>query len=354
MQGIKDKDRMSSPVPDETCPPAVIEIRRGGRVESLHRAYACIVNSRGDLLYSLGSPDYITYLRSSAKPLQAVAVQLSGAADRFGLTRQKLAVIAGSHGGESYHIEAVSEILRRAGLSAEALQCGVQPPLSPAADQALHAAGLEPTALHHNCSGKHAGMLATAVHTGENIESYLESDSRVQVDIVNLIALMAGISSLEIWLGIDGCSAPVHALPMRSAALAFARLVDPVTLPQRVAQAAGTVVEAMRTYPEMVGADRGRICTELIRAGTGSGLIAKSGAEGYYAAAWMDPGTTCGLGLTVKIEDGARRARDPLAIAMLKKFGALPDELPEALQSHAAGPIRNHKGLEVGEITVRI
>ena len=345
---------MSKPVPKEACPPPVIEIRRGGRVESLHRAHACIVNSSGELIFSLGDPDHIAYLRSSAKPLQAAAVQLSGAAQRFGLTRRELAVIAGSHSGEPHHVRAVSQILRKVGLDAKALQCGIHPPLSSDAAEALRAAGQMPTPLHHNCSGKHAGMLATAVHLVDNIKNYLEPTSRVQGDILKLIALMAGVPMAEIGIGIDGCSAPVHALPLRSAALAYARLVDARGLPQPVARAVRPVVEAMRTYPEMVASNRGRICTPLMRAGAAAGLIAKAGAEGYYAAAWLDPQTAGGIGLTVKVEDGAQRGRDPLVIALLKKFGALPAELPETLHPYAAGPIKNHRGLEVGEVKVII
>ena len=331
-----------------------MEFWRNGIVESQHRAHVCVVNSSGQILFSLGDPDYITFLRSSAKPLQALAVVISGAAQRFNLSSKEIAIISGSHGGEQIHLETVCSILAKAGLSPSQLQCGAHPPLDSAAKEALRQTGERPASLHHNCSGKHAGMMATAVHLGLPIADYLRLEGKVQQNISHVIAAFADVKPGEIVYGIDGCSAPVHGLPMKAAAFAFARLMEPVDLPDDYTSAAVTVTKAMRAHPEMVAASSGRICTELIRAASDANLVAKGGAEGFYSAGWLDQGTGSGVGLSVKIEDGAQRARDPLVIAVLQKFGVLPEEIGKNLQIFAQDLILNHCGKEVGRIKVRI
>ena len=335
----------------ETAPPAVI-FTRGGRIESLHRAHACIATSEGEVVFALGDPDYSAFLRSSSKPLQALNAVLTGAVDKYGITPRELAVIAGSHGGESIHIEAVVSILSKAGLTPDHLQCGIQQPLDSEMQKTLAEAGEQPTVLHHNCSGKHTGMLIAAKYLGLSPEDYLNTEHPVQREITGVLARMAGVEAGEIANGIDGCSAPVHALPMRAAARAFARMVQPEGLPSDLKRVSDRVVEAMRAHPEMVAASRGRICTELIRNISNNKFIAKAGAEGYYAAGWVEPKSGKGIGLAMKIEDGAQRARDPLLIALLQRSRILPDELPPALIPFAAGPILNFKGLIVGDIVV--
>lgn len=280
---------------------------------------------------------------------------LSGAADHFNLTSREIAIISGSHGGERIHLETVLSILSKCDLAPEQLQCGVQFPLDSKAHAELISAGEQPTELHHNCSGKHAGMLATASHLGTSMDDYyLDPSHEIQQQITRLIGRLGEISQDDIRVGIDGCSAPVHALPMYSAALSFARLVDPAGLPADYSKAINTVTESMRLHPEMVAATRNRICTELIRAAGKTKLIAKAGAEGYYTAAWIDPASSVGIGLSVKIEDGSQRGRDPLVIAILQKFGVLPAELPEKLKPFASGDILNFRGIKVGEVVVRI
>ena len=333
-------------------PPVAVELTRGEIVESRHRAFACVATADGELLLTLGDPDFTTFLRSSAKPLQAVAAVASGAVDAFGLTERELAIIAGSHGGEAIHTGTVATLLAKGGLEIEMLQCGIQPPLDTRAREELAARREEPTALHHNCSGKHAGMLLTAKHLGLDIHEYLNPEHPVQKRITEVIARLGGAPAESIATGVDGCSAPVHAMPMRAAARAFARMVEPDGLTEDLRTAAKRVTAAMRAYPQMVAATRDRICTELMRAGEAVGLIAKAGAEGYYAAGWRDIKSGRGLGLAVKMEDGMQRGRDPLAIAILQRFGALPLELPGVLLPFAAGKIKNWRGLTVGEMRV--
>lgn len=332
----------------------MIEYTRSGIVESQHRAHVCVADSSGELLMSIGNPGYVTFMRSSAKPLQAIAVVTTGTADKLRLDERELAVISGSHGGETCHLDAVKSILAKAGLDSSYLQCGSHPPLDAGARKALEEAGREAEALHHNCSGKHAGMLATAVSLGEPLAGYLDPTSAVQRRITAIISELAGVGIDDIVIGIDGCAAPVHGLAMKAAAAAFARMIDPTGIEPETASASQCIVRAMRAYPEMVASNQGRICTALIRSGLNHGLIAKSGAEGYYAAAWRDPDSRRGIGMALKIEDGTQRARDPLIIALLQKFRVLPAELDEKITPFAARPIRNFRGDVVGDVNIRI
>jgi len=336
------------------APPVLVEYTRGALIESRARGFVCVVDSDGDLLFSRGDPLYAAYLRSTAKPLQAVSVLTSGAAEHFHLTDREIALICGSHSGEDCHTETVASILLKGGLDPTYLKCGAHPPLDPKARESLAAAGVEPKPIHNNCSAKHSGMLLTAQHCGESLVDYLNPNSPTQKRITGNIARMAGLKPEEVVIGIDGCSAPVHGLTMCAAALALARLIEPENLSDDLASAAVDITRSMRTYPEMVAGTEGRICTELMRVGVNHELIAKAGAEGYYGAAWRNPDNGKGMGLVVKIEDGSQRSRDPVVIAALQKFGVLPERLNEALSPFAAQPIKNWAGLVVGEMVVHL
>jgi len=334
------------------CP--AVNIIRGPLVESRHRVSACIVDNCGRILFKIGDIRSNVFLRSSMKPLQAAAMVGAGAAEHFGLKSEEIAICAGSHGGEAIHIAAVQSIMAKIGLDAGYLQCGVQPLLDAAANKAITLSGEKPKNVHHNCSGKHAGMLATAVHLSMNVGDYCHPDSDLQHYITEFIARVADLNPANVAIGINGCSAPVHGIPLQNAAMAFARLVEPVDVSNSDAEALRTVADAMRRHPEYVAACQGRICTELMRNGGAVRLTAKSGAEGVYAAGWKNPLSSQAYGLAVKVEDGAQRARDPVVIALLQRFGVLPEELPETLMPFAAGLIKNWAGRTVGSIEVNL
>lgn len=340
--------------PPDFAAPVLVELTRGDLVESIHRGRVCIARSNGEIVFSKGDADQPTFLRSSAKPFQAAAVVLSGAAEVIALTDPEIALLAGSHGGEAIHIEAVTSILAKAGLDARALQCGIHPPLDGEARLQLEHEGAAPTALHHNCSGKHAGMLITARHWGLPIDDYLRADHPVQQRIIALIAEIAGVSRFGVALGTDGCSAPAPALPLQAAAMAFARLVEPVGLEPELARALDRVACAMRAFPEMVAATQQRLCTELMRAGRDARVTAKAGAEGVYCVGWFDRSSGHALGLAVKMEDGGQRGRDPVVIGLLQRYGVLPEELSPTLQPMRAGTLQNWRGLTVGETRLRL
>jgi L-asparaginase II len=323
---------------------ALVEVTRGGRVESEHRGAIAVVDANGELVAHSGDVGLISYLRSSAKPFQLLPLVESGAADRFGFTDVELAVIAGSHSGEPRHVAAVRSILNKIGLSEDALQCGIHMPFNADAAKALKAAGREPTVLHNNCSGKHSGMLAQAVDRGLSTHDYLDPQHPVQVAIRQRLAELGGIASDEIGIGVDGCSAPCFAMSLQAAALAFARLAE--------AREDGLrrVAHVMMNYPEMV-AGEGRLDTDLMRAAPRR-VVSKGGAEGYHGMGIvMKDGPA--LGVAIKIGDGdGRRGGHPVVIEMLRQIGVLDNVALRALKNYYTWKITNHRGMEVGEVRV--
>ena len=320
----------------------LVEVTRSGRVESEHRGAIAVVDADGKLIAQTGDIHLVSYLRSSAKPFQLLPLVESGGADRFKFTDAELAVMAGSHSGEPRHVAAVQSILSKIGLSEDALQCGVHAPFNVDAARALRAAGREPTAVHNNCSGKHSGMLAQAVDRGLSTHDYTDPDHPVQTTIRQRLAELGGITFDEIGIGVDGCSVPCFALPLRAAALAFARLA------QGREDGLSRVARVMMTYPEMV-AGEGRLDTDLMRAVPGR-VVSKGGAEGYHGMGVIQPDGTV-LGIAIKIGDGdGRRGGHPVVIETLRQLGMLDAEVLVALHSYHTWPITNHRGLEVGEV----
>ena len=316
-------------------------------VERLERGHCAISTPLGELVWSAGDPDHVTYLRSSAKPVQATALILSGAADRFGLGPEQLAVACGSHHGEQAHVAAVTEMLKRAAIPVQALQCGAHGLSEPDAGR-LARAGLTPTPLHNNCSGKHAGMLCAARALDAPRGSYLTPNHPVQRTILANMARCAGLPEGEIAIGIDGCSAPNFAMPIRTMARYFACLASSDYLPADLAGALCRIGAAMRAYPFMVSGTTG-FDTVLMRDAP-IPLIAKAGAAGLQCVAIP----SLGLGLTVKVESGNGDQLPSVTIAILRALGVLPDELPPSLAAFDRPAIRNHRGLRVGETRVLV
>ena len=320
----------------------LVEVTRGGRVESEHCGAVAVVDANGQLIAHVGDVELVSYLRSSAKPFQLLPLLESGAADHFGFTDVELAVIAGSHSGEPRHVAAVQSILHKIGLSENALQCGAHVPFNVDAAKALRAAGREPTALYNNCSGKHSGMLAQAVDRGLSTHDYLDPQHPVQVAIRQRLAKLGGLTFDEIGVGVDGCSAPCFAMPLRAAALAFARLAAGRTDGLR------RVAQAMLDHPEMV-AGEGRIDTDLMRA-VPHHLVSKGGAEGYHGMGLIRSDGSA-WGIAIKIADGdGKRGGHPVIIETLRQLGVLDDTALTQLQNYYTWPITNHRGLEVGKV----
>jgi len=325
----------------------LVEVRRGEVVESVHYGAVAVVDDGGRVVLAHGDPATVIFLRSAAKPIQVLPLLASGAVERFGFTGPEIAIMIGSHGGEPFHVEAVRSILARIGIGEEALQCGAHAPFHHPSGVALREAGVTPSAIHNNCSGKHAGMLALSIMLGAPVHTYLDPDHPVQVRIRHTLAFLSGLPPGDIPIAVDGCSAPTFALPLAAAALSYARLMSPDGLPDSLGAAARRVVEAMRSHPEMV-AGTGRICTALMRAGDHA-LIAKIGAEGLYGLGYRKDGR--GLGIALKVADGdGDRARPAAVIETLRQLRILADGEVESLCSRFVGALRNHRGLLVGRV----
>jgi L-asparaginase II len=314
----------------------------------MHFGAIAVVDSDGTTLASVGDPGILVFLRSAAKPAQVLPLIASGAVERFRFTDREIAVMIGSHGGEPFHVQAVRSILKKTGLGEESLRCGIHSPYHRPSARALREAGTAPSAVHNNCSGKHAMMLALAMHMGAPVKSYLEESHPVQRRIRAAVEELAGLEPGEARTAIDGCSAPTFAMPLDKAALAFARLLVPAGVSAGLAAAAGRAVRAMRRHPRMV-AGTARLCTALMRI-RGNDLIAKIGAEGFYGMSFKRNGR--GIGVALKIADGdGERARPVAAIAALRQLGAIQPEAAARLTSRFVGDILNRRGLKVGHVT---
>ncbi|QSQ09250.1 hypothetical protein H0A61_01611 [Koleobacter methoxysyntrophicus] len=322
----------------------LVHITRGNVVESVHRGHIAVADTEGKVLYYAGNPDIVTYFRSAAKPIQALAVVESGAYDAFGLTLKELAVICGSHSGEKEHTAVVMSILEKIGLEEGVLECGIHDPLYRPEALEIYRCGRKPTFLHCNCSGKHSGMLAVAVKEGYPVNGYRDITHPVQQKMLEIIAEVAEIDRKDIQIGIDGCGVPVFGLPLFKMALAYAKLSNPERLDERRKRAINMVKEAVINNPYMV-AGTGRICTELI-IHTGGRVIAKSGAEGVYCVGLLDKG----IGIALKIEDGSSRAIWPSVIHILNQLGALSEEELKAFKKYYPSAVKNNHGEIVGEV----
>jgi L-asparaginase II len=319
-----------------------IEVRRGGRVESRHRAHVCVADATGKVVHALGDVDEPVYPRSAVKPFQALLFVESGAADAFGLGDAELALACASHGGEPMHVERVLRWLARLGLDPSSLACGGHLPSHAPSAAALLAASRMPGREHDNCSGKHTAMLTVARHLGLPPAGYADPRGPIQTRILAAIAETAGLDAAPP-AGMDGCSLPTWALPLRSLATAAARLAEPDRMAPARCDALERISRAMRSFPELV-AGTGRCCTGVMRALPG--VTVKTGAEGVYMAALHGPG----LGLALKVEDGAGRASEAALLACLDALGEVPAAAAPALAEWARPAIRSRAGELVGDI----
>ncbi|MBV9960500.1 MAG: asparaginase [Acidobacteria bacterium] len=334
-------------------PVPLVEVTRGSITESRHRGHIAVLDGDGHVVAHLGRPETVTYLRSSAKPFQAIPLVATGAADRFGFTAAEIALACASHNGEPLHVETAASMLRKIGLDQSALKCGVHEPFSAEVVRRLRESGEPANVLQNNCSGKHAGMLALALHLGAPTETYDQPDNPVQLMIGRTIEQFSDVPLEDIAVGIDGCGAPVFGVTVQAMARMYARLVlPPESLDEETREACRRIVSAMNTYPEMIGGGlTERLDTEIMRTVRGR-LVSKVGAEGVYTAGVLP----CkewprGLGLAFKIEDGEdRRARPTVVIEALRQLGVLTDGAYEALKPYASFVVRNHRGDHVGEV----
>lgn len=333
----------------------IFELTRGGIVESTHFGAFAAVDVHGQLIASYGNPHASTYLRSSAKPFQALPFLEHNGVARYSLSQREIALMCASHVGTDEHLAILNSIQEKAGLSENNLMCGVHPPFDTATARVLEERGEEPTPNRHNCSGKHTAMLAYAKMLGLPLKNYLDPDHPVQQDILHSFAEMSALAPDHIAVGTDGCSAPIFAIPLYNAALAYARLCDPgrgKVTPEPRRQACHAITRAMTTHPVMVSGS-GRFDTSLMEITRGR-IVSKGGAEGYQGLGLL-PGAlgngSPALGIALKIADGdlKTRARSAVSIEILRQLGALSEDELDALADFGpVYPVFNWRKLEVG------
>ncbi len=312
-------------------------VYRGDLIESNHYGNLAVVAKSGQNIAGVGNSQQITYWRSAAKPFQALPVVFSGAADRYGIGDEELAIMAASHNGEEQHVEIVKGILDKIGLDESFLLCGIHSPYhKPTAKQIIRS-GNEPGRLHNNCSGKHAGILTLCQYYGWSLEDYLEAEHPVQQLFLGVISEVTDYPEAKIHLGVDGCGVVVFGLPLENMALAYARLADPESLSTRYQEAAGKIARAMVDNPGLV-AGTDRFNTDLMKV-TGDRLVAKMGAEGVFCI-----GVNKQMGIAVKIADGNRRAIPPVIVETLHQLDILSEkELDELEKYHIPRVLNNHR-----------
>ena len=326
---------------------------RGGLVESVHRGSVAVVAEDGTVLVSAGDARQPVWLRSSAKPFQLLPFLASGGEERFALSTEEIALAAASHSGERAHARLAAAMLAKGGFTQEDLHCGAHPPMHEPSARALVAAGRAPTALHNNCSGKHAAMLLGCRLLGLDPAAYWTKAHPLQRRILASVSRMTGVPASRIPRAVDGCSVPVFRVPLASLARGYARLVGngPRGETPEERSARRRVAGAMAAAPEMV-AGTGRFTTDLMREFAGSSLVAKEGAEGVYAVGV--PAALAGgpqaLGIAVKIGDGAERGRDAVTVETLRVLGLARGARLGRLRKLAFKPVLNVRGDVVGAL----
>jgi L-asparaginase II len=319
--------------------PVLVEVTRGPLVESIHRGAVAVADARGGLRLSFGNVERAIFPRSALKPIQAVPLIETGAADAFAVSDEELALACASHSGEPQHTERIAAWQRRIGCSVADLACGPHRPVHEPTANAMFLRGEKWTALHNNCSGKHTGFMTLARGLGAPVANYQEHDHPVQRAVEAALKEMAGLKG-PLPYGIDGCTVPNFAVTLAALARAMAQIADPSALPLGRADVRRRILAAMTDHPELV-AGTGRPCTLLMR--QNPKIAVKTGAEGVYVAILPE----LGFGAALKIDDGGSRAAETAIAAVLIALGAVPDEGAAADLSRA--PVLNTRGVQVGE-----
>lgn len=320
--------------------PPLLRLFRSGQLESIHRGAWVLVDVDGAIIEGSGDSEQTIYPRSASKSLQALPLVESGAADRFGFDDRHLALALASHSGQPIHTRVAADGLDRLGLDASALQCGPQRPF-----------GVGPPAeaqrIINNCSGKHVGFLAVAVHLGTDPVDYLDPKGTVQQQVRAAVVDMTDTPAEELGDALDGCSAPTFHLPLSALALGLARVANPDGLAPERAAACRRLTDAAQAHPELVAGTDERFCTDILRV-TGGRIFAKIGAEGVYVFGIVGEG----LGFAGKVDDGNARGLYPVMIDLLLRRGLISRREAEALDQWGTSTLRNWDGLEIGHVEI--
>ncbi|MDI6601664.1 MAG: asparaginase [Thermoanaerobacteraceae bacterium] len=321
----------------------LVLVYRGELVENIHRGDIAVVDCKGRVIASAGNIGKKSYMRSAAKPIQAVNVVLSGAIEEYGITDKELAIICASHRGDEEHVDTINSILKKLGLDKTYLECGVLKPLNDKRASEMLRAGVEFDEVTCNCSGKHSGMLATCLKKGYPLDNYIDPEHPLQKEILEIISIFSEVEKDDITIGIDGCGVPVFGMPVYNMAIAFAKMAEPSVLGSPYREAAAKIVNAMVTYPEMVSGEGG-FDTLLMRVTKGR-LFSKMGADGVFCVGIRDRG----WGLALKIEDGDSTSAYSAACEALYQLRVLTDSEINDLEPFYHKNVYNNHKIKVGQ-----
>tara|TARA_R110002020_G_scaffold8966_19_gene36008 strand:+ start:4808 stop:5815 length:1008 start_codon:yes stop_codon:yes gene_type:complete len=326
--------------------PVTVEVTRGSLVESRHRGLGIVVDGNGKSLFSFGDVDAGIFPRSACKAMQALPLVESGAADAYGFGDKELAISCASHSGEDEHVVLAASMLERAGRDASALECGSH--WSSDQKTLIHQARTldRPSALHNNCSGKHSGFVCTCSHVGYEVEGYVNYDHPLQADLRATMESLTGATLAQDNCGIDGCSIPTYAVPLRGLAHGFAKMVTGLGLEPVRAKASRRLMDACMAEPFYVAGTK-RACTKLMQVAPGK-IFAKTGAEGVFIAALPEQG----IGMAVKCEDGTTRAAESMIFALIARYFDKDGETHATLMQMANHQMTNWNGMHVGDVRV--
>jgi len=322
--------------------PVLVNALRGEIIENRHRGAIAVCDPQGRLVHAWGDVEALVYPRSAIKPLQALPLVESGAADHFQLGDSEIALACASHNAEPEHTDTVQNWLARIDLVEDALECGAHAPLHVKTAESLLINGIEPGKIHNNCSGKHAGMLTTSRFLAEETRGYIEREHPAQQRWFDVLGEMSDVDMRALPWNYDGCGIPVIAMPLKAIATAFARVAVPDDLPAARGEALDRITGAIASNPFMV-AGTGRLCTEVMTL-TGRKVLVKTGADGVYTAVLQDQG----LGVALKIDDGTGAAAEVAILALLEHLRALHPDDRAQLEQRCRVPIRNTRGILTG------
>jgi len=327
--------------------PVLTRVWRGRQVESQHRGAWVVVDTAGRVVEGAGAVASPVFARSAIKSMQALPLLETGAAQRLDYGDDELALALASHDGEPIHTERVARLLGRMGRSVADLQCGPQAPGSAATRAALARSGERPTALHNNCSGKHAGFLALTVHLGVDSSRYLDPQAEPQQRVRAAVESMCGVASGTVDSATDGCSAPTFRIPLQSLATGIARVANPHGLEPARRAACERMQRAVAAHPDLIAGTRARICTDLVRV-SGGRLFAKIGGEAVYLIGAVGRER----GLAIKVDDGSYRGFHALIVELCARLGWLDAPQVAALEAWRDRTLLNWAGRAVGHVEV--
>ncbi|TFW34671.1 asparaginase [Massilia horti] len=316
---------------------------KGQVIENVHMGSVAVVDTAGRLLWSAGDPGYMTFTRSALKPFQALPFLLSDGPARLGLSREELALLCASHSGEARHVHIVRGILAKIGVDQDALECGCAVPLYFDALGQTPPPGKRWTPLHHNCSGKHSGFLAWCRLHDQPTAGYVDPDHPLQQAVRATLAESVQLPQDRLPIGIDGCSAPNYALPLARLAHLYARLAQGAR-DQRLGGALEMLFDAMTARPDLVSG-QARSDLFLMTAGGGD-WVTKIGADAVQAIGVR----SAGIGIAIKIADGASRALHTATYSVLDQLGLLDATARAQLERYRQPPITNARGVVAGDI----